>query len=263
MEALEKAGTKFLLYHDLLELADGDPGLARERFRRQLSLMAGWGFSFRSMREFVAGKALGDRDIVITFDDGGRSFMDCALPVLEEFSASATMYTVADFVGQTGRMDFLTWDDLDEIVARGTDIGSHGLNHMPLTGSNADEIRREIFGAAEVFERHGHAPSTFAYPYGRRSDTAKEVVREAGFKAAFTIKQGGRDPFELRRRLFTLGEPAPLVRFFLSDHYFEVRGAIVGIVPGRLRREWRPLPQSVIGGRSFGLDEWEPPESVS
>lgn len=260
MEGLENAATKFLLYHDLASLTDGDKGLARERFRRQIALMAAWGFSFRSMPEFLAGKASTHSDVIVTFDDGGRSLLDCALPVLEEFSAPATMFVIAGFVGCRGsRMEFLTWDDLDEVAARGIDVGSHGLGHMPLTGSDPDAIRREIFGAAELFDRHGHAPRTFAYPYGRRSDTAKEVVHEAGFEAAFMIKKGGRDALELRRRLLTLAEPTPLVRFYLSDHYFGIRKSVVSVVPEGLRREGRPLPEGAIGPRAFGLDGWEPP----
>ena len=261
MRGLETARTKVLLYHDLASLTEGDVGLARERFRRQLALMTTWGFSFRSMPEFLAGDASGSRDVVITFDDGGRSILDCALPVLREFSAPATMFVIAGFVGCRGRtMEFLTWDDIHEIRAEGIDVGSHGLGHLPLTGSDADEVRREVFGAAELFERHGISPRTFAYPYGRRSDTAKDVVREAGFEAAFMIKKGGTDPFELRRRLFALHESKPLVRFFMSDHYFGLRNAIVSVVPDRYRRDRRPLPTSSIGANGFGLDGWEPPE---
>ncbi len=248
MRGLETAGTKVLLYHDLASLTGGDVGTARERFRRQLTHMAEWGFSFRSMGDFLAGEASGPRDVVITFDDGGRSIIDCALPVLREFSAPATMFVIAGFVGCHGQtMEFLTWDDMDGIAAQKIEIGSHGLGHLPLIGSDAEEIEREIFGAAELFERHGFAPRTFAYPYGRRSDTAKEVVRSAGFEAAFMIKKGGSDPFELRRRLFTLGESTALLRFFMSDHYFGVRNAAVSLrsrsVPPRLppaarERDW-------------------------
>lgn len=257
---LEKAKTKFLLYHDLASLCGGDKARARELFHHQISLMAGWGYSFRSMPEFLAGEASGSRDIVITFDDGGRSFIDCALPVLEEFSATATMFVVAGFPGHRGEgMELLDWDEIAELEARGIDIGSHTLSHLPLPDVTADEVRREIHGAAEVFQRHGIAPTTFAYPYGRPSDVAKEVARESGFKAAFTIKKGGQDVFELRRRLFTLAEPTAVVRFFLQDNYFPVRKAIVSVVPERMRREGKPIPDELWGARAFGIDGWTPP----
>lgn len=256
MTGLETAQTKFLLYHDLVTLTGGDAGLARERFRHQLSLMRLWGFTFRSMPEFLDGAARGPRDVVITFDDGGRSLLDCALPVLKEFSAPATMFVITGFVGRRGeKMDFLSWDDLDTVAAEGIDVGSHGSRHHPLIGTDGDEIRRDLAEAAATFARHGFAPRTFAYPYGRRSDAAKDAVRAAGFEAAFMIKQGGRDAFELRRRLFTLSEPDSLARFFMSDHYFGIRKTIVSLVPGRFRREFRPLPHEVIGGNAFGVDE--------
>jgi len=259
VSGLQTAGTKFLLYHDLASLTGGDTGLARERFRTHLARMRAWGFSFRSMAEFLEGDARGAKDVVITFDDGGRSVMECALPVLAEFSAPATMFVIAGFVGHRGTMEFLTWDDIDELRASGVDIGSHGLSHQPLIGSEADEVRREVYGAAELFDRRGVATHTFAYPYGRRSDVAKDVIAEAGFEAAFMIKAGGADRFELRRRLCTLSEPGPLLRFYLSDRYFGVRGAIVSAVPDRYRRDRRPLPESVMGAAGFGLDGWEPP----
>ncbi len=260
MEGLEQSKTKFLLYHDLASLCGGDKVRARELFRHQISLMAGWGYSFRSMPEFLAGDASGSRDIVITFDDGGRSFIDCALPVLEEFSATATMFVVAGFPGHHGRdMELLDWDEIAELAARGIDIGSHALSHLPLPDLEADEVRREIFGAAEVFDRHGITPTTLAYPYGRPSAVAKDAARESGLQAAFTIKKGGRDVFELRRRLFTLTEPTAVVRFFLQDNYFPVRKAIVSVVPERMRREGKPIPDELWGARGFGIDGWTPP----
>jgi peptidoglycan/xylan/chitin deacetylase (PgdA/CDA1 family) len=258
---LESAGTKFLLYHDLASLRRGDKGEARELFRRQLDLMRSWGYRFRTMAEFLSGEARDGRDVVITFDDGGRSFLDCALPVLKEFSASATMYVVAGFPGWTGRdIDFLTWEEIEHIAAEGTDIGSHGFSHPVLTDLGIDAIRRELDTSAELFARHGFSPQTFAYPYGRLSQDAKRVVRESGFEAAFTIKKGGRDAFELRRRLFTLAEPAPLVRFFLADSYFPVRKAIVSVVPERFRREGKPIPAELRGPNAFGIVSWRAPD---
>ncbi|MDR3686532.1 MAG: polysaccharide deacetylase family protein [Coriobacteriia bacterium] len=260
---LASAKTKFLLYHDLASLRAGDKAEARELFRRQLSLMAGWGFSFRSMSEFLAGNASGHKDVVITFDDGGSSFIDCALPVLAEFSAPATMYVVAGFVGCHGRvMEFLTWDQIEKLAAQGVDIGSHTLSHLLLGDMSADAVRFEIDSAAELFRAHGISPTTLAYPYGRRSDAAKQIVRESGFQAAFMIKKGGRDAFELRRRLFTLTESEPLVRFFLADNYFPVRKAIVSVVPERFRREGKPIPPELLGANAFGIDAWQPPESL-
>jgi len=260
---LASAKTKFLLYHDVASLRGGNKVEARELFRRQLSLMAEWGFSFRSMSQFLAGEASGHRDVVITFDDGGSSFVDCALPVLQEFSAPATMYVVAGFVGCHGRvMDFLTWKQIEELAAQGIDIGSHTLSHLLLGEMSADAVRFEIDSAAEIFDAHGLTPTTLAYPYGRRSDLAKQVVRDAGFQAAFMIKKGGHDAFELRRRLFTLAEPEPLVRFFLADNYFPVRKAIVSIVPEKLRREGKPIPPELLGANAFGIDAWQPPESL-
>lgn len=258
MEPLETARTKFLLYHDLGSLTAGDKGLARERFRTQLELMRRWGYSFRSMADFLDGSARGSRDIVITFDDGGSSLLDTALPVLEEFSAPATLFMIAGYAGMTGKgYPFLTWDELAEAQSRGVDIGSHTLSHQPLTTTDSDLIRREIDGAAHLFEQHGFAPRTFAYPYGRRSDEAKQVVREFGFEAAFMIKKGGHDRFELRRRLFNLNESPALMRFFLSDHYFGVRGAIVSMIPRQFRRDILPLPDHVIAGRAFGIESWD------
>lgn len=260
---LSSAKTKFLLYHDLASLRGGDKVEARELFRRQLALMTRWGFSFRSMSEFLAGEASSHKDVVITFDDGGKSFIDCALPVLKEFSATATMYVVAGFVGCHGRvMDFLSWDEIEALASQGIDIGSHTLSHLLLGELGADAIRFEIDAAAEIFRAHGLSPATLAYPYGRRSDAAKQAVRDSGFQAAFMIKKGGHDAFELRRRLFTLSEPEPLVRFFLSDNYFPVRKSIVSVVPERFRREGKPIPPELLGANAFGIEAWQPPESV-
>jgi len=89
------------------------------------------------------------------------------------------------------------------------EVGSHTVEHLPLSTlsvtSQRDEIRRSKIRLEEIL---GHSVTSFAYPYGTRSDyTAEtvEIVREAGYDNACSNFDGlvrpGTDPWQLPRYL--------------------------------------------------------------
>jgi len=89
------------------------------------------------------------------------------------------------------------------------EIGAHAVTHPVLSGMPADLQRTEIRQSkAWLEEILGRGVSSFAYPFGRRSDYTKEtvgMVREAGFMSACSnfpgFVQNGVNPYELPRYL--------------------------------------------------------------
>lgn len=92
--------------------------------------------------------------------------------------------------------------------AAGMEIGAHTLSHPILAALDAPTAQREIEGGKELLEGLLQEPvELFAYPNGRpdRDYAAEhvEMVRAAGFKAAFSTAPGAADRasaiFELPR----------------------------------------------------------------
>ncbi|MBU6482631.1 MAG: polysaccharide deacetylase family protein [Nitrospirae bacterium] len=104
----------------------------------------------------------------------------------------------------------LTPDEVRLLAQDGlVEVGSHTVEHPSLSALSVagqrDEIRRSKIRLEEIV---GHPVTSFAYPYGTRSDyTAEtvEIVREAGYDHACSNFEGlvrqGTDPCQLPRYL--------------------------------------------------------------
>jgi peptidoglycan/xylan/chitin deacetylase (PgdA/CDA1 family) len=113
---------------------------------------------------------------------------DTPLEEIESFLA-----TVTDWVGATGsatERDFLNWDEVRGMTARGATFGAHGLTHRILTGKGTDFVQ-EIEGSRRVLDRElGAAPEAFCYPNGDFNDDVAARVRDAGYRVAFSTRPG-------------------------------------------------------------------------
>src|SRR6266478_456018 len=92
-----------LTYHNLAEQAKGRLVLAAASFREQMQYLKTNGYRVVSLADFVEftrlGRQLPQRAVVLTFDDGYRSFKDYAYPVLKELGFTATLFIYTDWVG--------------------------------------------------------------------------------------------------------------------------------------------------------------------
>ena len=165
-----------------------------------------------------AGKPSERLAAAIAFDDGWRDNFTSAYPLLRKYSAPATFFVAADWIGREdppipGLSDvripggaMLGWDELRQAAAEGlVSIGSHGWRHIALTTLPPEEARAEIREAKRRLEDGLTRPVTlFSYPAGGFDRKAMDLVREAGFRAAFT---------SLPRAVRTADDPYALGRF--------------------------------------------------
>jgi peptidoglycan/xylan/chitin deacetylase (PgdA/CDA1 family) len=80
----------------------------------------------------------------------------------------------------------------------GINIESHTVNHKSMTDLTDDELRSELVDSKKKAESElGHAVNYVAYPTGTYNLHIAQMVKEAGYKAAFTIKYDGCNPAAL------------------------------------------------------------------
>jgi len=100
---------------------------------------------------------------------------------------------------------FMTVEELVAIGNEGlVEIGAHTVNHPDLTMIPPERQRWEITMSKQHLEEWlGRVVDLFAYPYGHVNDVTRQIVIEAGFKAACSTKRGAvthkSDPFLLPR----------------------------------------------------------------
>ena len=102
----------------------------------------------------------------------------------------------------------LSPEEVPELARGGlVEIGAHGLTHARLARLPAEDQRREIAESRRQLEEiSGGRVSTFAYPFGGKSDFTERtasIVREEGFSAACAATPGAvreaSDPWRLPR----------------------------------------------------------------
>lgn len=184
--------------------------------------------SFKMIREYVnTGKALPENPVVLTFDDGERSFITKVVPLLHEFSYPANVNIVGaltELYTENGDTDdryaYLNAQDIkelseDELV----EIGCHTYNlhsltkrrgMAKLTTETDDEyinvIQTDIKNFNEMYyEITGKRTQIFAYPYGLKNDTVLDILKNENFTVTLTCREKvntvtvGGNLFELGR----------------------------------------------------------------
>ncbi len=177
-------------------------------------------FSVIPLREQIAGCRAGRNmggTLSITFDDGYLDNYEVAAPTLHELGLPATFFITTGFIGSeiTAPWDtalpvqprWMSWKQVRALVSQGFEIGGHTHTHINMANTDAGVIRAELaLSKRRIVDELGVAPELFAYPFGGREDiseSAVELVREAGFKCCAACYGGvnspGADPFRLNR----------------------------------------------------------------
>jgi peptidoglycan/xylan/chitin deacetylase (PgdA/CDA1 family) len=200
-----------LVYHNLGPQMKGRLLMATSRFEEQMRYLKEHGYRVINMREFlefIDGKRqLPKQAVVLTFDDGYRSFREYAEPVLKELGFTATLFVYTDYIG-AGR-NALAWKDLRELREAGFDIEAHSKTHGDLRrkeGESAADfaarMRAELGVPQNLFRQHlGRPADILAFPYGAWDDDLLKQLEQYGYSAAFTVRRESNSAFATRRKI--------------------------------------------------------------
>ena len=118
--------------------------------------------------------------VSLTFDDGLRS-QDVAAQLLADKGMAGTFYVNSSSIGYPAS---LTLEQLRAILARGHEIGGHGLDHESLTELAPEAVEAQVCDDRATLAALGLDPRSFAYPYGASSPQVRRVVQECGYSSA-------------------------------------------------------------------------------
>lgn len=198
------AGVPILAYHQVSP-DDDIYSVTVTQFEEQMRYLSEHGYTpidLQQLFDFYEGKAtLPDKPIIITFDDGYEDNYLTALPIMEKYNMRSTEFVITSLVGTP---DYLSWQQISDMQARHTEIGSHTMTHVGLGDVSAEEQRREIVGSKAILEQHiGKPINFFAYPYGQFTPITEQLLREAGYQGACSgiagLNSKGVDVYALKR----------------------------------------------------------------
>jgi peptidoglycan/xylan/chitin deacetylase (PgdA/CDA1 family) len=212
----QTAQTLIFCYHGLVDQVRF-PGtqITPAAFEAQMKELKDRGITVIGMQDLLAWKR-GEKNIpprcaVITFDDGLKSQYERVWPIMKKFGYTFTMFIYTEGVrgGLFGGGEAITWEQLADLRDNGIDIQAHSATHQDLREGHPVTIRQpdgkkerkrlsgpeyeqflqnELVGCKTLLEqRLGIKVNCFAVPYGFYNDHVKEIARNNGYEAMFTV----------------------------------------------------------------------------
>src|SRR2546428_13119970 len=212
----QTAQTIIFCYHRLVDKVRY-PGteITPPMFEAQMKELKARGITVISLQDLLAWKR-GEKNIpprcaVISFDDGWKSQYEVAWPIMKKFGYPFTMFLYTEGVrgGTLGGGEAITWEQLADMRDNGVDIQAHTATHQDLreghtvlviepggkrtkkklTGADYEQwVQNEVVGCKQLLEqRLGIKINCFAVPFGNYNEHVKELARNAGYEAMFTV----------------------------------------------------------------------------
>ena len=174
--------------------------------RAQLSVLKRRAYVGLTFREWERRNTSGDlpaRSVVVTFDDGYASTLR-AKPILDSLEYPATVFPVLSFVesgeplawpgiaqwrdsDHVDELKPLTWQQLEQLISGGWEVGSHTIDHPLLPGLAEDELESELVQSRARLASKLGTCETIAYPYGVADERVADAAASAGYLAGCTL----------------------------------------------------------------------------
>ncbi|MDA8139009.1 MAG: polysaccharide deacetylase family protein [Desulfobacteraceae bacterium] len=193
-----------LLFSKITTGAAGAQAISANQFEGQMQFLRDNGYRTVSLNMFYGflnlEEQLPQKTVIITLDSTQRWVYETAYPILKRQGFTAAVFVSTGRVGKPGAM---TWQELSTLSTDGFEIGAAGVSAQKLTlnASNSDpaeylqNLENEISSSRATIEDHLKTQCFyFAYPGGEMNDLITAMVKQSGYKAAFT-RQGGSNPF--------------------------------------------------------------------
>ncbi|MBI3816513.1 polysaccharide deacetylase family protein [Candidatus Peregrinibacteria bacterium] len=167
-----------------------------QTFSTQMHWLADHGYSavtLDAMVKILHGDEVGPaKPMVITFDDGYRSQLEQAVPVLRQLHQAAVFYSIT---GHIPHPDFMHRNELRALSDEGMQIEAHTVHHDDLrTISKQQQIKELTESKAAIEAITGKPVLHFAYPDGGFTHSISARVGSLGYVTATTINSGFATP---------------------------------------------------------------------
>lgn len=235
--AVQNTDTSFaiVMYHHISR-DSSDAGkyvITAEQLEQDFIYLKERGYHTLTVRELYAidrgERPLAKKSIMLTFDDGQESFYAYAYPLLKKYGFSAVLSVIGGYTEQfsthpdhTISYSHVTWEQLKEMAGSGlVEYANHSYDmHQsgaggrrgvtPKAGESETEYRAALLEDIHTFnglflKEVGFTPGVFTYPFGAYTDWTEQIVRSAGYTAAFTCREIRVVPRSKEDWLYRLG----------------------------------------------------------
>ncbi|WP_249716546.1 polysaccharide deacetylase family protein [Paenibacillus sp. J31TS4] len=205
-----------LNYHHIDEQVTGNITITPQLFRDQLVYLQKKGYRFITLSQFhhflKKGERLPPNALLVTFDDGYRSFYQYAFPILNELKIPAVNFVMTKELTkerESGKLAFLNAGEIAEMTGKSDliEVQCHSdrlhekdpsgtpllLSRQPQADKQESEqeyesriVRdtRSCVSQLDAIQKRPHYD--YAYPFGMYDAVAAGLIRQAGIEYAYT-----------------------------------------------------------------------------
>jgi Polysaccharide deacetylase len=151
-------------------------------------------FSSQAASSILGGNISGgfgssNKIVMINFDDGYKSQLIYAKPILDKYGFKASFFIVCGKVAT--QPYWMNWRDIAQLNKDGMDIESHTMTHAHLNKLSTNALTYEIGGSKQCFASHGFNATILGYPLNLGSDKPSVVNLVAKY---YDLGRSGTDP---------------------------------------------------------------------
>ena len=217
VEVSEVSEVPVMMYHYVRDVDRSKDSLgwnlsvSPELFEEHLNVLWESGYESVGVADLADG-LVEEGSVVLIFDDGTVDFYETAWPLFRQYGFGASIALVSDFIGSDG---YMSREQIEELVDGGIEILGHSASHKDLRSA---DLQREVVESKKALEEmFGVEVVGFVYPSGKYNSGVLGAIEEAGYEAAFTVKNGmadlSGDLFQLPRFRMDNREAFKKVRF--------------------------------------------------
>ena len=196
-------GVLSIMYHRFNESKYPSTNIQMDIFKKHIELIKNSTFVFYNPKNFEKEFDIPKKKkkILLTIDDGFKSFYTEAWPYLKQNKIPFILFISTEPVGKNG---YMTWSQIKEIEKFDfVMIGHHSHTHEYLIDKTNEEFVNDIEKANKIFLKNlGYIPPLFSYPFGEYSEFMRDYISK-NFRLSFGQHSGiidiNKEKFELPR----------------------------------------------------------------
>ncbi len=233
------------VYHRFDDARYPSTNISVQDFKKHLDYLKNNKYNVITLGQAVdllnSAKPIPEKTVVLSIDDGYKSFLENGMPLLREYGYKATLFINTN---QFGSGDFLSEEEIRQLMKEGIEIQNHSHSHAYFVNSKprelVDAFRNDLLKSQSIFlEKFGFKPNLYSFPYGEYTPEMQEILKKEGYLAAIAQKSGVISSFSDRYALS---------RFPVAGIYANIEGFIQKLemkaMPVQLLEPVNPVLQS-------------------
>jgi peptidoglycan/xylan/chitin deacetylase (PgdA/CDA1 family) len=178
--------------------------------------------------------------LALTFDDGYKSIYESAMPILQKFDFTATVFLPTKYIGKYSKwinrsVPLLTWNEILTMEKKGILFGSHGHSHQDLTVLTEERARKELEISKKILEEKLKRPVAYiSYPYSKSNEIIEDMALKCGYRTSFSgisieklkVQRMQKNNFIALRRFVIKKDNILSFKFLLAEtyhYYFDLK----------------------------------------